>query len=86
MELKDYLKMNKISLTDLAKHIGVSRNQVSGIANKTRWPSKKIANQIIEFCESNVSIEDLNRGKPSNTRCPTCGRKHLVIQRKSNSD
>lgn len=86
MELKDYLKMNKISVTDFAEHLGISRIHLDGIINKRRWPSKDMAIKIIEFCGPKVTLEDLNSGKPSNTTCPTCGRKHLVIKKKSKSD
>lgn len=86
MELKDYLKMNKMTSLSFAEKIGVTRQHIDGIVNKKRWASKKMAAMIIEACNSEVTLEDLNRGKPSNVICPTCKRKHTIrmMERKSN--
>lgn len=86
MELKDYLKMNKITSVAFAEKLGITRQHMDGILNKNRWPSKKMASMIVQMCNSEVTLEDLNRGKPSDIICPTCKRKHTVRMMKRNSN
>lgn len=86
MELKDYLKLNKITVLSFAEKLGVTRQHIDGILNKKRWASKKMAAMIIQECNSEVTLEDLNRGKPSDIICPTCKRKHTIRMMKRNSN
>lgn len=65
MKLKDYLYFEKITITDFAKMLGVSRVQMSGVANGFRYPSKSLVNLIQLITNGKVTSEDFQKEKKS---------------------
>jgi len=63
MKLKDFLYFEKISITDFAKKIGISRNHLSGIANGARYPSKSLIGHIQYITAGKVQEEDFSVSK-----------------------
>lgn len=58
MKLKDYLYFEKISVTDFAKTVGISRIHMSGIANGYRGPGKMLIKRIQRLTKGKVSEKD----------------------------
>jgi transcriptional regulator with XRE-family HTH domain len=63
MKLKDYLYFEKITITDFAKSLGVSRVQMSGVANGFRYPSKSLMGLIYLITRGKVTESDFIRDK-----------------------
>lgn len=59
MDLDEYLWRNKISRTDFAAKIGISRSHLQQILSKKRNPSVKLAKKIEEITEEKVTKEEV---------------------------
>ena len=59
MGLDEYLWRNKISRTDFALLIGISRSYLQQILSRKRNPSVKLAKKIEEVTEGKVSKEEM---------------------------
>ncbi len=74
MELKEYLKKNKIKIGDLAEILGVHRNHLSAIINKRYVPSILLARQIVKLTKGDVTVNELIPQEEVKF-CPCCKRK-----------
>jgi len=63
MKLKDYLYFEKITITDFAKMVGISRIHMSGVANGFRHPSNTLARHIYLITNGKVSEKDFENGE-----------------------
>ena len=63
MKLKDYLYFEKISVTDFAKNVGISRIHMSGIANGFRHPSKSLMAHIELITKGKVTESDFDNDR-----------------------
>ena len=63
MRLIDYLKYSKISQTQFARLINVSRMHVSNICRGKRIPSLPLTRRIIEVTKGQVTVGDLLHSK-----------------------
>jgi DNA-binding XRE family transcriptional regulator len=61
--LKEYLFYKRMTITDFAKMIGVSRHHISQITLNKYHPSKLLAEEIERKTEGEVKSEDLLKGK-----------------------
>lgn len=59
MNLKDYLYIKRLSITEFSKQTGYSRNHISGIINGRLKPTKKLAQYIQLLTDGEVKAEDL---------------------------
>jgi DNA-binding transcriptional regulator YdaS (Cro superfamily) len=59
MNLREWLFRNHITVTDLAKKIGVSRSHLNGVVLQWRSPSSKLAKKISEATNGEVTINEL---------------------------
>jgi transcriptional regulator with XRE-family HTH domain len=75
MDLKEYLKDNKITVNDFAEMIGVHRNHISGIINKRFVPGITLARHIAKITKENVTVDELIPPKEERVICPCCKRK-----------
>ncbi len=66
MKLKDYLYFEKITITDFAKSVGISRIHMSGIANGFRYPSKSLMGHIQLITNGKVTSKDFEAEKKNN--------------------
>jgi DNA-binding XRE family transcriptional regulator len=58
MDLDEYLFRKRISQTDFAKHLGISRNHLGEILRCKRSPSVKLAKKIGELTQGEVTKEE----------------------------
>ena len=58
MDLDEYLFRNRISQTDFAKELGVTRNHFGEIVRGRRTPSVKLAKKIEKLTKGEVSKEE----------------------------
>jgi transcriptional regulator with XRE-family HTH domain len=63
MNLRDYLYLKRMSVTEFSKLVDHSRNYISMIINGKHIPSKKLAKNIERITEGQVTIEELLKGK-----------------------
>jgi len=59
MELKLYLVRNKISITDFSVRIGCNRSYLSEIINGAKMPGKRLAKDIEEATNGEVTAKEL---------------------------
>ncbi len=59
MDLWIYLKKNRMTIKEFCDLIGYSRNMISGIANNTKKPSKRLALIIEEKTNCEVKAMSL---------------------------
>lgn len=59
MKLDEYLFRNKMSKTQFAKNLGVTRTYIHDIIAKRRTPRPKLARKIEEVAEGQVKKEQL---------------------------
>lgn len=59
MKLEEYLFRARITKSDFAKMLDVSRPHLSQIIADKRRPSAKLAKRILEITKGHVSIEEL---------------------------
>ena len=59
MNLDEYLSRSKITRTDFAKILGISRTHLQDILSGRRSPSKTLAKKIEEATEGKVTKEEL---------------------------
>lgn len=58
MKLDEYLFRNKLSRTDFAEQLGISRGHLQHILNGSRRPSVPLAKKIQEITEGKVTKEE----------------------------
>ncbi len=58
MDLDEYLFRKKISQTDFANELGISRNHLGEILRGRRSPSVKLAKKIEELTKGKVTKEE----------------------------
>jgi len=75
MDLKRYLKENKIKVGDFAEMVDIHRNHLSGIINKRFVPGITLARQIERLTKGNVTVSELIPDKEERNVCPCCKRK-----------
>lgn len=63
MKLKDYLYFEKITITNFAKKVGVSRVHMSGVVNGYRYPSKTLIGHIHLITKAKVTSKDFEERK-----------------------
>lgn len=73
MKLKDWLKKEKIKVSALAAHLGVTKNHVYVHLRGESQFGYEVAKEVQEFTHGEVTVEEL-RTLPK-SRCPTCGRR-----------
>lgn len=59
MELKKYLFLKRINITEFSEKIEISRSYLSAIANGKLIPSRKIARQIERATEGEVTAKEI---------------------------
>lgn len=59
MQLRDYLHTQRVSVTDLAKHLGLSRTYLSEIKNKKVKPSRNLCKIISMETSGKVTLDEL---------------------------
>lgn len=59
MKLKDYLYFNRITISELARKIGVSRSYLTIVVNGRYKPSARFAKMIEEGTDGKVSYLDI---------------------------
>lgn len=59
MQLKIYLLINRMSITEFSEILNYSRNQVSGVINGKIKPGRKLAKLIEKATEGAVKAKDL---------------------------
>jgi predicted XRE-type DNA-binding protein len=59
MELDDWLHANKMTVTDFAKYLDISRNHLNSIVNKHIKPGKRLARDIILATQGQVTEKEL---------------------------
>jgi transcriptional regulator with XRE-family HTH domain len=72
MKLKEYLIREKISVTNAAKKLGISRTYLDMIIKNDRNPSLELAQAIEDFTDGEVSVDRLISKKKEKFRCPLC--------------
>jgi len=58
MKLKKYLKLYRIKQKDFAVKAGIKDSHLSLIVNNKAMPSIKVAQQIANLTEGNVTVND----------------------------
>jgi len=61
MNLQDWLYTNKMSVTEFAKSLGVSRDWISRIINKGVKPGDRLARDISLATEGKVTEQELRK-------------------------
>lgn len=61
MDLRTYLFENRISQDKFAREIGCTRNYLSMIINRKKYPGKWFAKEIERITGGIVSVEELSR-------------------------
>lgn len=59
MDLREWLFRNRVSQTDLAKQLGVTKQYVHHLCHKKYRASPKLALEIEKFTEGEVKAEEL---------------------------
>ncbi len=59
MNIKDYLYIKNMSITEFSDLIGYSRNHISGVINGRMKPTKKMAKYIEKMTDGEVKAEEL---------------------------
>lgn len=59
MQLRKYLEDNGLTITQFAKHIGLSRNGLNYIINDRRQPSAQTLIEIYKATEGQVTPNDV---------------------------
>ena len=67
MQLKEWLEENKVSLTEMAEKLGVTRQHVHQVAIGKSRPSKYLAKDIIKVTQGKVSYDALPKEPTINT-------------------
>jgi DNA-binding transcriptional regulator YdaS (Cro superfamily) len=62
MELREWLFINRLTVTEFAKRIQTSRNYMEMIKNKRKIPSLHLSKAIESETEGQVTVKEL-RGK-----------------------
>lgn len=75
MKLKDYLYFEKISVTDFAKTVGISRIHMSGIANGYRDAGKVLMKRIQRLTKGKVTEKDFEEEEKSAKKNNLLGKK-----------
>lgn len=75
MKLYDYLRREKLTYEEMARHICCTKTTLYRIAKGMQFPKIELAKLIEEFTGSEVSVEDLYENKPKKPVCPCCGHK-----------
>lgn len=73
MKLNEYCKRENITMKSIADHLGYSYNYFAHCANGTEKFSYKRAKEVSEFCEGEVTIDDLLPSLKVE-KCPMCKR------------
>lgn len=63
MNLRDYLSMHRIAVTDFSELVDYSRTHISAIVNGKLKPSPKLARRIEKETKGEVKAEDLLKGE-----------------------
>jgi len=73
LKLKDYCKKENITLRTIAENVGIPYNYFAHCASGIEKFSYHRAKRISEFCNGEVTIDDLIPYEKSEV-CPTCKR------------
>ena len=60
MDLREWQKENRWTVTAMAKELGVVFGTLSGVGRKTYKPSMLLAKAIVRFTDNEVTLEDLD--------------------------
>lgn len=63
MNLREYLFLKRMSVTEFSKLVDHSRNYISQIVNGKHIPSKKLARAIEKATNGEVTAEELIKGE-----------------------
>ncbi len=74
MKIKEWMKHNKIGLTEMEEALNYKKNYLCAIFGGRRSPGKKLAKLVSTYTNGQVTIEDLGYREKIKCRCPTCGR------------
>jgi len=75
MHLKDYLKREKLTYIEFAKHLDCTSTTVFRIIAGTQYPKMDLAMRIVELTDGEVSLDDIYSDRPKKPVCPCCGHK-----------
>lgn len=75
MKLYDYLKREKLTYDEMARHLCTTKTTLYRIAKGMQFPKVELAKLISEFTDGEVSISDLYCERPKKPVCPCCGHK-----------
>lgn len=74
MNLKDWLKREKIAPLTFANAIGISRAYAYNVINGHVFLGVELCREVIRYTEGEVTLDDL---RPIvKAKCPTCGYFH----------
>lgn len=59
MDLREWLFRKRITVTDFAKKVGVSRNHINAIVNNRGRPGPELAKKIQEETKGEVTVMEL---------------------------
>lgn len=63
MDLREWLFRNRMSVTDFAKQLGVSRNHINRIVNGYGYPGTALAKLIEQYTQGQVTTKELLKEK-----------------------
>lgn len=63
MNLKEYLFLKRMTVTEFSEMMGYNRNHISGIVNGRIIPSRGLAKSIERITNGEVTAEELLKGK-----------------------
>lgn len=75
MKLIDYLKREKLTYVEFAKHLDCTPITLFKILKGFHFPRIGLARMIVELTDGEVTLEDIYKDKPKKPLCPHCGHK-----------
>lgn len=73
MNLKQYLSKRKMSISEMARLLGVSKQYMSLIIKGKKFPSIHLSRDIESITNGEITAYELLNEVPLRPRCPTCG-------------
>jgi len=75
MRLYDYLKREKLTYEEMARHLSCTKTTLYRIARGMQYPKVELAKLIRDFTGGEVSLDDIYMDRQNKPFCPCCGHK-----------
>ena len=75
MNIKEYCKSIKISVSEFARRLDLHPNYMWLIVSGLRNPSEALAHDIVKMSEGKINFDEIRHSKKERETCPCCGRK-----------